>query len=307
MREFCKFSPEFWSGALAEKLKKIGRDALLLATYLQTNRHSNMIGVYYLPIAYMSYDTGIPLEHLESLLDDLGELNFCHYDKNHSFVWVVELGFIQTGGALKGLDKRVIQLQKQFEALPMVSFLPYFYEKYGELYHLKGLPDGVFAKKSPIEGPSKALRSKKKKKEKNKEKEKKKENTDLEIFFAEENSPVEKIFNHWRQTMDHPQAVLDKKRERVIVAALDLGYDEAQLCEAITGCSYTPHNMGDNETGQRYDGLQIIFRDADQIDRFRRNYETPPKRSSPHEKLNERNSVAIKAWLEEEATIDGNT
>jgi hypothetical protein len=85
------------------------------------------------------------------------------------------------------------------------------------------------------------------------------------------------IFAHWKKVMNLPQAVLDKKRRESITQALAMGYTVEQLCHAIAGCSYTPHNMGKNEQGQRYDGLHIIFRDADQIERFIRNFYQPPQ------------------------------
>ncbi len=95
------------------------------------------------------------------------------------------------------------------------------------------------------------------------------------------------VFSYWKQTMQHPQAVLDVKRRKRIRQALASGYSVAQLCEAILGCSYTPHNMGDNEQGQRYDGLHVILRDAEQIDRFIRNAHSPPCPQNAANKLDE--------------------
>src|ERR1700722_4559759 len=54
------------------------------------------------------------------------------------------------------------------------------------------------------------------------------------------------IFNHWRSTFQHSQALLDHKRKKFIHQALKMGYSVQQLCDAITGCANTPHNMGDN-------------------------------------------------------------
>jgi hypothetical protein len=68
--------------------------------------------------------------------------------------------------------------------------------------------------------------------------------------------------------MGHPNARLDDKRRKLIRNALKTGYAVNDLKTAILGCSYTPHNMGDNDRGQRYDGLHVIFKNADQIDRF---------------------------------------
>lgn len=90
-------------------------------------------------------------------------------------------------------------------------------------------------------------------------------------------TPTRRIFDHWRETMKHPGARLDEKRTRAIRHALQLGYTEERIRQAITGCSLTPHNMGDNDRGQRYDGLELILRNADQIDRFIGNATNPPR------------------------------
>ena len=97
--------------------------------------------------------------------------------------------------------------------------------------------------------------------------------------------------------MKNPNARLDSKRKSIILHALETGYNVTQLCEAINGCCNTPHNMGMNEQGQRYDGLHIILRDADQIDRFIRNFNQPPRQSEEdrHTQLNVR---TMQNWLE---------
>jgi hypothetical protein len=105
------------------------------------------------------------------------------------------------------------------------------------------------------------------------------------------------VFNFWKVALQHPQAVLDKKREQVIYQALQSGYSVDQLCEAITGCSKTPHNMGDNERNQRYDGIHLILRDADQIERFIRNSHQPPFSSQKKDRLLQANLTAGKNWL----------
>ncbi|WP_233866710.1 hypothetical protein [Paraburkholderia adhaesiva] len=76
------------------------------------------------------------------------------------------------------------------------------------------------------------------------------------------------IFTCWQQTMNSPRSVLDEKRCKVIRAAIAMGYNAEQLCEAIHGCSLTPYNMGVNEGGVKYNGIALILRDAEHIDRF---------------------------------------
>lgn len=114
---------------------------------------------------------------------------------------------------------------------------------------------------------------------------------------AQDSDDTVTVFNHWKTTLQHPNAVLDDKRKKLIRNALKMGYSVAQLCDAITGCSNTPHNMGDNDRGQRYDGLHVILRDADQIDRFIRNALNPPRLPNPADKLMQANITAGQNWL----------
>jgi hypothetical protein len=108
---------------------------------------------------------------------------------------------------------------------------------------------------------------------------------------------VSKIFDHWQTVMNHPQARLDKIRHRYIRDALAMGYGVFALCQAIDGCSLTPHNLGQNKQGQRYDGLHIIFKSADQIDRFIYNSKNPPRLFGKADERLQNNINAAQAWL----------
>lgn len=111
--------------------------------------------------------------------------------------------------------------------------------------------------------------------------------------------PIGEVFNFWKATLGHPQAVLDDKRKALIRRALKSGYTLEQLCQAITGCSLTPYNLGKNDRGQRYDGLHVILKDADQIDRFIRNAQSPPRERNAAEALIDSNLAVSQEWLQE--------
>lgn len=78
---------------------------------------------------------------------------------------------------------------------------------------------------------------------------------------------VVKIFEFWKKTMNSPRSELDDTRKRLIKKALK-SYSPADVCKAIRGCSKSPHNMGQNESKTKYNGLDLILRNADKIDRF---------------------------------------
>ena len=92
------------------------------------------------------------------------------------------------------------------------------------------------------------------------------------VFDAPSNSAsTQELFKHWQEVMNHPKAKLDKKRKGAIQKALKLGFSIDELKQAISGCSKTPHNMGQNDSGQVYDDISLILRDAEHIERFMNN------------------------------------
>lgn len=78
---------------------------------------------------------------------------------------------------------------------------------------------------------------------------------------------VKTIFEFWQKVMQSPKSVMDDKRKALIVKALK-NYSPADICKAIRGCSKTPHNMGENAQAAKYNGIGLILRDAENIDRF---------------------------------------
>lgn len=76
---------------------------------------------------------------------------------------------------------------------------------------------------------------------------------------------VHAVFDHWRQTHNHPKAQLDDKRLKVIRVALK-SYSAEQLCQSISGYKNSPHHMGKNDRNTVYDDIEIFLRDAKHID-----------------------------------------
>lgn len=113
-------------------------------------------------------------------------------------------------------------------------------------------------------------------------------------------SSVDAVFSHWQKMMNHPSAKLDDKRKSIIRKALKMGYSVDDLQLAISGCAATPYNMGDNPQGQRYDGLHVILRDADQIDRFIANHHKPPRPLTKADMKTQENLRNGQTWFRSE-------
>ncbi|ENG6564474.1 hypothetical protein ABU498_004766 [Escherichia coli] len=56
MRDYAKVSPRFWLGETGRELRKAGAEAQVVAFYLMTSPHANMLGLYYLPVLYLAHE-----------------------------------------------------------------------------------------------------------------------------------------------------------------------------------------------------------------------------------------------------------
>lgn len=106
-------------------------------------------------------------------------------------------------------------------------------------------------------------------------------------------SDVDLVFEHWRQTHSHPRAQLDAKRRTLIQERLRQ-YGEADLCTSITGYLNSPHHMGQNKQGTRYDDIENFLRDAKHVDMGLKFYAEPPLNQST---LTRKNVAATDGWL----------
>lgn len=105
---------------------------------------------------------------------------------------------------------------------------------------------------------------------------------------------VERVFEHWRSVYRKPRASLDQKRRKLIRTALR-EYDEATLCQAISGYQHSPHHMGQNDRQTVYDDIELMLRDAKHVEAglgFHANG-SAPKLST----LTRRNVEATADWI----------
>jgi len=135
-RKFAKIKPSFWR---MKKLKLLSTDARLLAIYLMTCEHFQMVGIYRLPCYFMSHDTGLNDVAADLALTELVVAGFCCYDYELEVVWVVDMATSQVADnpnskQLKGVRDELTRLHFDDE----FPFVPEFLSRYAAQF---GLPE----------------------------------------------------------------------------------------------------------------------------------------------------------------------
>jgi hypothetical protein len=119
---------------------------------------------------------------------------------------------------------------------------------------------------------------------------------------APDRDVVAEVFAYWQKVMQSPKSQLDDKRRKAIKAALKL-YEPRQVCEAILGCSRSAWHMGENDRRAKFNGLDLILRDAEHIDKF---IELASKRTTGAESIDQRNARIMAELMAEDAGTDPN-
>lgn len=164
MRDYGKVSPQFWIGRTGKALRG-NAEAQLLALYLMTSPHANMIGVYHCPVAYMAHETGLTIEGASKALQSLIEADFCTFDEADEYVFVHQFALHQVGESLSASDKRCKGVENELSKVPKNQCWQGFRARYAVPYNLPIRTQNA----SPLEAPSEPLGSQKQKQEQKQE------------------------------------------------------------------------------------------------------------------------------------------
>lgn len=159
MRDYGKVSPQFWIGQTGKSLRAEGMEAQLVAMYLMTNPHANMLGLYYCPVMFIAHETGMGLEGAYKGLQSAIKAGFCAYDDASETVWVFEMARYQIADALVGKDLRIKGVQNEYDSLPENPYLEAFFDKYAASFCMMTKRFCRAADEVKSEAPLKPLRS----------------------------------------------------------------------------------------------------------------------------------------------------
>ena len=136
MRKYAAIVPTFWTGKTGKEIKRRGSEAVVMAMYLMSSPHSNMLGLYYQPLLYAAHETGLGLEGVSKGLRSCIESGFCAFDDDSEMVWVFEMAAYQIGEELSYGDNRCKGVRKDYAELPECPFLAPFFDRYAADFHL---------------------------------------------------------------------------------------------------------------------------------------------------------------------------
>ena len=77
------------------------------------------------------------------------------------------------------------------------------------------------------------------------------------------------LFQYWLSRMRKgPTCKFTQERRRAVIARLRDGYTPDQIRAAIDGCSLSPWNMGQNDSGKLFNDLELICRNGSKLESF---------------------------------------
>jgi len=142
MRNYGSIPTTFWGDELGPVVK--GNPlAIAMIAYLMSSPHSNMIGIYRLPLEYVKYDTGFSEKAIREAFVILEKSEFAFYDDVAQVVYIPSYAAVQVAPSLSPKDKRISAIQREVDRTHHPEFKKRFLAVYGKLFHL-----------SPIEGAS---------------------------------------------------------------------------------------------------------------------------------------------------------
>lgn len=161
MRDYGTVSPKFWRAGTGKALRGDAH-AQLLALYLMTSPHSNMIGVYFCTLQSMAYETGIPFEGASKALRRLIGEGYCVFDDDTDEVFVVTMAAHQIAERLEAKDNRCKSVARELALVNSSKLQQAFRDVYAVAFNLvmppfnpPEKPPDPIPLRSPFEAPSK--------------------------------------------------------------------------------------------------------------------------------------------------------
>ncbi len=133
VKDYPKVLSYFWTNGIGREFHALRMSVRLLALYLITCVHANLLGVFYLPIVYIAHDLNLSEKEIYQGLEQLKNLDFCSYDKAMQYVWVHEMLNHQVSSTRESKQRLLLIINAELRFLPPLLFRTEFNQKYGPL------------------------------------------------------------------------------------------------------------------------------------------------------------------------------
>lgn len=285
MREYGVIFASYWTSADTQSLPD---DAKLLGAYLLTCSHGTIAGCFRLPDGYVCEDLRWPETRVAEGFTQLlakGWANRCGTTK---WVWIrrfLEWNKPQNPNQRKSLRSAACQIPENCSWL--ADFIELYPQLSGDTAPLPLNPCATVVQ--PLDNGSPLISSNSHHTKTTPEQDHTRDlstsstgasqnGTKGNVSRENDAAAIERVFEHWKSTHQHPRAVLDAKRRKLISNALK-NYSEADLCQAITGYRNSPHHMGTDPRGNgtAYNAIELLLRDAQHVDAGLKFYAEPPR------------------------------
>ena len=105
--KYVSLSPALWKKRQFKQIVDSDCKAALLALYLRTNTRINMCGLYEVAVDTIRKETGLG-EDVEECMNVLIELDYCRYDFESEYVWVIDMATTQVPGFPNSSNKQLM-------------------------------------------------------------------------------------------------------------------------------------------------------------------------------------------------------
>lgn len=294
MRDYGKVYSAFW---LNEEMRAVSEDGRMLALYLMTSPHGNMLGCFRLTNAYAADDLQWESERVSKGFDELFKIRFA-YRCERSF-WVFLRQYLKWNQFENPNVGKAAA--KMFDSLPcpdqiksllfnaLREYSPYFPEQKLKDFESLSIPfENPFELSSKTRTITRAIATTEPEpipsadggrgivvERRSDVVEAIVEKAPLSLVEKKVSArrgdvgdDVRSVFAYWQQKLGHERAQLDAKRLKAIKGRLKDGYTVADLCLAVDGCSRSPYHMGQNDSRAVYDDIELICRDGPKVDSF---------------------------------------
>jgi hypothetical protein len=290
VRDYARVAPAFWTKGSGKGLRG-NPDAQLVGLYLVTCPSSNMIGLYYLPLATAAHETGLKPETLRKALRSIQTAGFAYYDEVSEYVWVPNAATYQIGEFLAPGDKRQKGVLRELQPFASHPFAQRFFDKYAGPYGLSRplwlgeIPETEHKPLACQDQEQAQAHAQEQAQEQEQDQEARKGSsagtqTALVLVASEaakRSAPplasVHEVFVHWVKhwRLHHPKGPeprLDDKRAGYIRDRLREGFDVETLKLAVEGVWRDRWHLGENDRNEPYTDVRHALKDAAKVERL---------------------------------------